>query len=306
MFLWLLQFATGPCSAARGEVVISEFLAANQKSLTDADGEFSDWIELHNTGAADANLAGWFLTDTAKDFAKWRLPATNLAANGYLIVFASGKDRRVAGAELHANFSLKKTGSYLALIKPDGKTVTTEFAPKYPDQFDDISYGEGATGRLYFRQPTPGVPNGEGFLGFVADLKFSQARGFYDVPFDLTITTTTAGVEIRYTTNGTPPSLTNGVVYTDAIALSATTTLRAGAFKDGFGPSPIDTHTYIFLDDVIHQSTNGVAPPGWPTSWSPNVRDYGMDPDVVNNPRYSGTIKNDSFLFHRDEAGGFI
>ncbi|MBI3415686.1 MAG: lamin tail domain-containing protein [Verrucomicrobia bacterium] len=276
-----------------GQTIISEFLASNKNSIADADKDFSDWIELHNPAATDVNLAGWFLTDAASQLAKWRLPSTNLAANGYLVVFASGKDRAVSGAELHANFSLKKSGGYLALVKPDGVTIASEFAPSYPVQFDDVSYGRGTNGNFYFSKPTPGTANGDGLSGFVADTKFSQPRGFYDTPFDLTISTATAGAEIRYTTNGTPPSPTNGIVYTASIPVNATVTLRAAAFKDGFGPSKIDTHTYIFLEDVIHQSTNGVAPPGWPTSWSPNTRDYGMDPDVVNNPRYSGTIKND-------------
>lgn len=46
------------------------------------------------------------------------------------------------------------------------------------------------------------------------------------------------------------------------------------------------THTYLFLQDVLRQSTNGAAPPGWPTSWGANTRDYGMDPDIVNSPTY--------------------
>ena len=42
---------------------------------------------------------------------------------------------------LHTNFSLAKSGEYLALIKPDGVTRTTEFSPAYPEQVTDISYG---------------------------------------------------------------------------------------------------------------------------------------------------------------------
>src|SRR5262249_16449160 len=45
--------------------------------------------------------------------------------------------------------------------------------------------------------------------------------------------------------------------------------------------------------DVIGQSPNGETPPGWPGSWGANVVDYGMDPDVVNNPAYSGEMTND-------------
>ena len=48
---WLLLGAILPlCSAALATPVISEFMAANQTSLADEDGEITDWIELHNPG----------------------------------------------------------------------------------------------------------------------------------------------------------------------------------------------------------------------------------------------------------------
>src|SRR6185295_5633131 len=89
------------------------------------------------------------------------------------------------------------------------------------------------------------------------------------------------------------PTATTGIIYTGPIQVNGTTTLRAAAYKTGYLPSNVDTHTYIFLDDVIRQSPTGQAPPGWPASWGGNVVDYGTDPDVVNNTRYSGTIKSD-------------
>ena len=54
----------------------------------------------------NASLAGWFLTDTTNNLAKWEFPATNIPPNGYLVVFASEKNRRRAGAPLHTNFRL--------------------------------------------------------------------------------------------------------------------------------------------------------------------------------------------------------
>src|SRR5690606_29460738 len=46
--------------------------------------------------------------------------------------------------------------------------------------------------------------------------------------------------------------------------------------------------TYLFLDDVIRQSPGGQAPPGWPATWGAHVVDYGMDPRIVNHPRFGG------------------
>ena len=42
---------------------------------------------------------------------------------------------------LHANFKLSRNGGYLALIKPDKKTVVFDYSPTYPIQFSDVSYG---------------------------------------------------------------------------------------------------------------------------------------------------------------------
>jgi hypothetical protein len=146
----------------------------------------------------------------------------------------------------------------------------------------------------YFDNPTPGQLNDvSSTVGFVEDTEFSVDRGFFDAPFQLAITSDTVGAQIRYTINGAEPTATTGLVYTGPITVSVTTTIRAAAFKPGHLPSNVDTQTYIFVNDVITQAANGQAPAGWPTSWGSNVVDYGMDPDVVNNPAYSGTIRND-------------
>lgn len=130
---------------SQAQVVISEFMASNGQTLADEDGDFSDWIELYNTGSVTVNLDGWYLTDNASQLTKWRLPAVNLPAKGILLVFASSKNRAVAGAELHTSFSLSAGGEYLALIRPDGVTVEYAFAPQFPEQFRDVSYGLGQT-----------------------------------------------------------------------------------------------------------------------------------------------------------------
>src|SRR5688572_14140322 len=100
--------------------IISEFMADNGNTLADQDGAFSDWIEIHNPTPNTVNLDGYYLTDDASLPLKWRIPSVTLPASGNLVVFASGKDRAVAGQELHTNFELDAAGDYLALVKPDG------------------------------------------------------------------------------------------------------------------------------------------------------------------------------------------
>ncbi|MBL9135744.1 MAG: lamin tail domain-containing protein [Verrucomicrobiales bacterium] len=282
-------------SRAAGGVEISEFLAANTKVFADEDGAFEDWIELRNTSGQPVSLQDWSLTDDPALPKKWVFPSVSLPAGGYLVVFASGKDRRPAnGGRSHTNFRLDNAGEYLGLFAPDGETPASEFAPEYPPQAADISYGVSAQGtRMFFSSPTPGSANGDGFVDQVADTKFSVNRGYFTAPFDLVIQCETPGAEIRATTNGTPPTATTGFVVNKVLRISGTTVVRAAAFKAGWMPSNVDTHTYLFTSDVIRQSATGAPPPGWPTSWGANARDYGMDQRIVNDARYSGTLEND-------------
>src|SRR5437899_4175390 len=89
----------------------------------------------------------------------------------------------------------------------------------------------------------------------VANLSFTPGRRWCTAAINVTITTTTVGANIRYTTDGSAPSSTHGTLYTGALPISATTVLRAiGYMGDGsLDPTAPETHTYLFLDDVIRQ-----------------------------------------------------
>ena len=123
------------------QVVLSEFQASNTRTLRDEDRNFEDWIEICNVSDASVNLGGWFLADDAGQLDKWQFPSTNLAAGKFLVVFASGKDRRVSGNPLHTDFKLSTAGEYLALVKSDGVTIATAYSPEFPPQAEDLSYG---------------------------------------------------------------------------------------------------------------------------------------------------------------------
>ena len=126
--------------AAQGGPVISEFLAVNSKGLLDKDHDSSDWIEIYNPTGQAIDLDGWYLTDNMGNLDKWEFPPVSIAPGGYLVVFASGKDVREPGGELHTSFSLQAAGESVALVQPDGVTVAHAYVD-YPPQLADISYG---------------------------------------------------------------------------------------------------------------------------------------------------------------------
>lgn len=209
-------------------LVISELMANDKTILADEDGEHSGWIEIYNPTATAVNLAGYFLTDAKNDPTQWAFPATNLAAQAYLVVFASGKDRSTPGAALHTNFRLKNAGEYLALVGP-GPIVLHAFDPAFPPQRTDISYGLlGADPALvqYFGVPTPGQVNDATPPPPDAP-QFTQAGGTFTQPFQLGLSASEPGAEIRYTLDGSVPTATNGMLYTSPILITTTTRVRA-------------------------------------------------------------------------------
>ncbi|UCG59272.1 MAG: lamin tail domain-containing protein [Phycisphaerales bacterium] len=279
-------------------VVINEFVASNVKSLTDGDGNTSDWIELYNPDAKPVSLNGWHLTDDAGNLRKWTFPATAVVpAEGYLVVFASGQaadDYVDSRGYLHTNFALDRQGEYLALVNPGGAAVH-QFAPSFPPQETDISCGMWHTVFRYFAVPTPGQANKQAFLGYTAKTSHSHSRGFYDEPFLLRISCDTPGAFIRYTLDGSEPTEQYGTMYDPdtPIPITTTTHVRSVAIKPGYRLGDVTTHTYIFVDDVAKQPAN---PPGWPSDWGYSSdagavvpADYEMDPRVVNStlPGYS-------------------
>ncbi|MCA9235949.1 MAG: chitobiase/beta-hexosaminidase C-terminal domain-containing protein, partial [Planctomycetales bacterium] len=469
-----LQFERLECrQLMAADVVISEFLASNSGGLEDGDGDSSDWIELYNTTGSAIDLEGYYLTDDAQSLTKWAFPAgVTIAPQSTLLVFASDKDGAGPLGELHTNFKLSASGEYLGLVAPNGTTIVDAYAPEFPPQTTNVSYGvsmssssmtlvddhtamrywtptnssvdatwqteafddaawsigtaglgyenspgnqvnyvsylnsivPGGTTSAYtrfefnvsepeeltsltlqmlyddgfaaylngqpvaaanapanpawnsiaegtfrsdetvlagyvsfdlssslgslhsgtnvlaihalnlnnssdmlmsprlvatesllqeplvyghFATPTPNAPNGTVFTGVVADTKFSVNRGFFSAPFNVEVTTDTPGATIVYTTDGSAPAVdgnmnvTNGFVYSGALAISQTTTWRAAAFKADFIPTNVDTQTYIFLSDVIQQTYGSTLAAGFPSTWGGRPADYGLDPDVI-------------------------
>jgi hypothetical protein len=268
-------------NAAQLPPVLNEFSADGTTTLLDEDGARPDWIELRNPNAFSLNLAGYALTDTVTAGDDWVFPLSNIPPNGYLIVFASAKNRAVSGSPLHTNFSINADGEYLALLAPGGTLVqqfpSTYPTPlKFPNQIPTISYGLDSTGAAKFFSPhTPGAANSPGLDGQVADTNFSVKRGVYTTPQTVAITTLTPGATIRYTTNGSTPTETNGIVYSAPLNIANQTVIRARAFAPNLAPSNTDTQTYIFHTDVLAQ---GATPAGWPaTGVNGQVLRYGIN-----------------------------
>src|SRR5664279_5324579 len=263
--LALAAVLTPGIASAASSVVISEFMAINNTTLADEDGSYSDWIELYNSSTNTVDLGGWYLADYATNLTHWKFPSTNLGSSQFMVVFASNKDRRVPGAPLHTNFKLSGSGDYLALVLPDGVTKASEFAPAFPQQYADISYGYVMTGAgvmtgpaTYLDPPTPGTwNNSSGSPGVPPPVTFLPPSGVYKSnTLPVTLACTSSSAIIHYTLDGSTPG-TNSPLYTKAILFTTNTVLRAAAELAGVS-GPVTAANYILLDSSVTNFTSNL------------------------------------------------
>ncbi|HZP59124.1 MAG TPA: TIM-barrel domain-containing protein [Opitutaceae bacterium] len=73
---------------------------------------------------------------------------------------------------------------------------------------------------------------------------FNPGGGTYTSAQTVTITSSTPGASIRYTTDGSTPSETAGTVYSTPVSIGATATLKAIAYESGYTDSGITSATY--------------------------------------------------------------
>jgi len=141
-----------------GDIVINEFLASNDSSHADPNGDYDDWLELYNTTGEAIALNGLYLTDDFGNPLKWQIPAnTTIAANDFLLIWA---DEDGGQGPEHANFKLAAPGEEIMLILADS-TVLDSLT--YGQQTSDISFGrypEGSATWQFFDTTTPGSANG--------------------------------------------------------------------------------------------------------------------------------------------------
>jgi hypothetical protein len=275
---FLLALAT---AAPAQVVVVNEYMSANTATRRDADGAWSDWIELYNPGAAAVDLTGCWLSDDAALPLKWQFPQGSVPAHGWLLVWASDKNKVTAGGELHANFKLSSSGEPVLLTAANGVTRldTAPAAALASDQ----SYGrvgDGGGSWAVFPVSTPAAANGAP-TSIVPLPQFSANAGYHAAAFLLELATTDPAAQIRYTLDGSEPTATSSLYATPltiddragdpaVYALIPTnfyagghdawrppvgdidkiTVVRARAFRAGLTPSAVATRSFIVGADV--------------------------------------------------------
>ncbi|MCF8359992.1 MAG: lamin tail domain-containing protein [Prolixibacteraceae bacterium] len=130
--------------ALPAQVVINEASNRNYSQITDEDGEYHDWIELYNTSASDINLSGWTLSDNPDNMAKWEFGNATIPANGFLLIHASGKDRKVLGESQHWESAVLPSDVFA--YKVPNSAIPSNWVTR---GFNDASWQTGSAGFGY-------------------------------------------------------------------------------------------------------------------------------------------------------------
>ena len=248
-------------------VIINEVNAVNWSGAQDEDGTFQDWAELFNTTTVPVDLTGWGLSNTAKSPFRWVFPTgTSIEAHGYLRVWLSKKDRTTSTASLHTNFNVDAGSDQVVLTAPNltvtGQAVDSTAPPKTKPDVSWCRMPSGSATAAFTNclAPTPGAANaGAVAAGLLTTPTLSQPSSVYSGSFSVNAAGP-AGATLRYTTDGSEPSVTSTPV-TGPITVSASEVLRVGAFAAGMLPSYSQSATYV-----------RTAPGGTPGSGSSSSR----------------------------------
>ena len=131
---------------------------------------------------------------------------------------------------------------YLSIHRPGPLVAAADFAFGHRDaHYRNCSYLTPA--------PAPAVTSSP---------SFNLAGGSYTASQSVTISTTTAGASIRYTTDGTLPTSTMGTVYSGPVSVSGNLTLKAIAYASGMTSSSVTTATYT-ITSVVTGSGSGTS-----------------------------------------------
>lgn len=243
-FLIFLCYTT---SLSSQSIFINEFMASNNATIADENGEFDDWVEIYNAGNTPFDIGGKFVTDDLSEPDQWQIPTNNpnlttIPAGGYLILWFDGDEDQ---GTLHVSPKLSGGGEQIGLYDTDGNTPIDTLT--YGEQNTDISEGRFPDGNMTFVKfslPTPGLENEAPAPEKVVLPTFSQAGGLYNSSLSLIINTATVNATIYYTTDGNDPD-ENDFLYTAPISIDTSQVIRAKAFKIGATASEIRTNTFL-------------------------------------------------------------
>ncbi|MBR2235223.1 MAG: lamin tail domain-containing protein [Prevotella sp.] len=264
LFIALTAMA-GLCTKAQNDAIMfTEVCVANIDQTIDYSNNYGGWVELYNPSATDVSLNGWYISDDAQMLTKHRLSGYGVLKPGsYQCIFfdhnsADGDYGPEAAKQVR--FKLNRKGGTLYLSR-NGTDV--DLSLSYPESVPRCSYAResmDAERWRYCGMPTPGQAN----AGHYAEERLPVPEvdcdsRLFTTGFDVHVQIPT-GTTLRYTTDGSTPTPTNGSNSADGhFIITRTTVLRLRLFADDRLPSGVVTRTYIYKDKNYYLPIIAVA-----------------------------------------------
>ena len=239
--------------ARSNTLIITEVCVANIDQTIDYSNNYGSWVELYNPTSANVSLDGWYISNDSEELTKHRLSGYGVLKPGcYECIFF---DHNAADGEygqdaaMQVRFKLNRNGGVIYLSK---NGVDVDLSITYPESVPRCSYARvsiWADEWQYCGVPTPGLPN----AGHYAQDRLSIPEvdcdsRLFTSQFDVHVQIP-AGTTLRYTTDGSTPTLWDGHTSPDGLfTISKNTVLRLRLFADDKLPSSVVTRTYIYKD----------------------------------------------------------
>ena len=240
-------------AATAEHIVINEIMAANVDVYMDPSFNYGSWVELYNPTSTGVVLGGLYISDDPANLKKHRLIDSYgaLPAHGYALLNFDHYEVWTLPSYRQIDDDLDCDGG--TIIISDGENILAQ--QDYPQAISRTSYARttdggdtwGVTGN-----PSPGSSN-EANGGFattqlaapVVDKDAQLFTGTMQVCVNIP-----EGATLKYTTDGTTPTLTNGEVSeTGLFTVYNSSVYRFRLFQDGYLPSTVITRTYIYNTD---------------------------------------------------------
>ena len=229
-------------------VIINEIMSSNVDEYVSPAFNFDGWVEFYNPTDRSVEMGGIYMSDDADNLKKWHTPADLgvIPANGYLVVWFDSNGLR----QQNAIFKLDTDGGTLYISDADGKLLCSQ---DYPASMERVSYARTTDGGKEWNTtstPTLGASNNNATFATqqLAPPVVNQPSQLFTGTISLSVDIP-AGCTLRYTTDGTLPTLQNGATSrTGQFSISKTSQYRFRLFADGYLPSTTTTRSFIYMD----------------------------------------------------------
>ena len=186
-----------------------------------------------------------------------------------------------------AKFKLNRFGEKIFLNNSTGINIDSKTYPAMENNNSFCRIPDGSTNWCFVESPTPQATNNSSacYNGYAFPPVFSREGGYYNSTQTISISTSTPGGVIYYTTNGNTPTI-NSSVYNSPIVISSTKSIRAKVFANGILPSTLITNTY-FINGFTHLSTFSITTDSL-NLWDYNTGIYVLGPGASATSPYKG------------------